>query len=81
MMSTWYIFSLHEFRELTSPRNKFCFTGGYIEANVSLPGVNNVVGKVFPTKERCQAEMNATKGFGRRYGRLGTSAALVMVPV
>ncbi|EGO27663.1 glycoside hydrolase family 16 protein [Serpula lacrymans var. lacrymans S7.9] len=24
--------------------NKFCFTGGYIEANVSLPGVNNVVG-------------------------------------
>ncbi|KAF9238742.1 glycoside hydrolase family 16 protein [Melanogaster broomeanus] len=29
MMSTW---------------NKFCFTGGYIEANVSLPGVNNIVG-------------------------------------
>ncbi|KAG2156292.1 glycoside hydrolase family 16 protein [Suillus clintonianus] len=29
MMSTW---------------NKFCFTGGYIEASVSLPGVNNVVG-------------------------------------
>ncbi|KAI0920890.1 hypothetical protein AcW2_006028 [Taiwanofungus camphoratus] len=29
MMSTW---------------NKFCFTGGYIEANVSLPGMNNVVG-------------------------------------
>lgn len=29
MMSTW---------------NKFCFTGGYVEANVSLPGVNNVVG-------------------------------------
>ncbi|KAF8559193.1 glycoside hydrolase family 16 protein [Imleria badia] len=24
--------------------NKFCFTGGYIEANVSLPGVNNIVG-------------------------------------
>ncbi|KAF8843079.1 glycoside hydrolase family 16 protein [Paxillus ammoniavirescens] len=24
--------------------NKFCYTGGYIEANVSLPGVNNVVG-------------------------------------
>ncbi|KAI9574771.1 glycoside hydrolase family 16 protein [Boletus coccyginus] len=24
--------------------NKFCFTGGYIEANVSLPGVNNVAG-------------------------------------
>ncbi|KAG2105113.1 beta-glucan synthesis-associated protein-domain-containing protein [Suillus discolor] len=23
--------------------NKFCFTGGYIEASVSLPGVNNVV--------------------------------------
>ena len=29
MMSTW---------------NKFCYTGGYVEANVSLPGVNNVVG-------------------------------------
>ncbi|KAG0709871.1 glycoside hydrolase family 16 protein [Suillus ampliporus] len=29
MMNTW---------------NKFCFTGGYIEASVSLPGVNNVVG-------------------------------------
>ncbi|KAF9029774.1 glycoside hydrolase family 16 protein [Panaeolus papilionaceus] len=24
--------------------NKFCFTGGYIEANVQLPGANNVVG-------------------------------------
>lgn len=29
MMSTW---------------NKFCFTGGYIEANVSLPGLHNVAG-------------------------------------
>lgn len=29
MMSTW---------------NKFCFTGGYIEANVSLPGLNNIAG-------------------------------------
>jgi len=29
MMSTW---------------NKFCFTGGYIETNVSLPGLNNVAG-------------------------------------
>ncbi|KAH9833744.1 glycoside hydrolase family 16 protein [Rhodofomes roseus] len=29
MMTTW---------------NKFCFTGGYVEANVSLPGLNNVVG-------------------------------------
>ncbi|KZP20198.1 glycoside hydrolase family 16 protein [Athelia psychrophila] len=24
--------------------NKFCFTGGYIEASVSLPGVNNIQG-------------------------------------
>ena len=24
--------------------NKFCFTGGYIETSVSLPGVNNIVG-------------------------------------
>ena len=29
MMSTW---------------NKFCYTGGYIEASVMLPGVNNIVG-------------------------------------
>ncbi|KAG5635272.1 hypothetical protein H0H81_011875 [Sphagnurus paluster] len=29
MMSTW---------------NKFCFTGGYLEASVQLPGANNVVG-------------------------------------
>ena len=29
---------------MISSWNKFCFTGGYIEANVSLPGVNNVVG-------------------------------------
>jgi beta-glucan synthesis-associated protein KRE6 len=29
MMSTW---------------NKFCFTGGYIEASVQLPGVSNIVG-------------------------------------
>ncbi|KAH7930678.1 glycoside hydrolase family 16 protein [Leucogyrophana mollusca] len=25
-------------------KNKFCFTGGYVEASVVLPGVNNVVG-------------------------------------
>lgn len=29
MMSTW---------------NKFCFTGGLVEAAVTLPGVNNIVG-------------------------------------
>ncbi|PPQ64628.1 hypothetical protein CVT24_008365 [Panaeolus cyanescens] len=29
---------------LISSWNKFCFTGGYIEANVQLPGANNVVG-------------------------------------
>lgn len=29
MMSTW---------------NKFCFTGGYVETSVVLPGVNNIVG-------------------------------------
>lgn len=29
---------------MMSSWNKFCFTGGYIEANVSLPGVNNIVG-------------------------------------
>jgi beta-glucan synthesis-associated protein KRE6 len=25
-------------------RNKFCFTGGYVEASVQLPGANNVLG-------------------------------------
>ncbi|EMD40941.1 glycoside hydrolase family 16 protein [Gelatoporia subvermispora B] len=29
---------------LLSTWNKFCFTGGYIEANVSLPGLNNIQG-------------------------------------
>lgn len=29
---------------MISTWNKFCFTGGYIEASVSLPGVNNIVG-------------------------------------
>lgn len=24
--------------------NKFCFTGGWVEANVSLPGYNDIVG-------------------------------------
>ena len=25
-------------------RNKFCFTGGYVETSVQLPGANNVLG-------------------------------------
>ncbi|KAF9012321.1 glycoside hydrolase family 16 protein [Cyathus striatus] len=29
---------------LLSTWNKFCFTGGYIETNVSLPGANNILG-------------------------------------
>lgn len=29
---------------MMSSWNKFCFTGGYIEANVSLPGLNNIAG-------------------------------------
>ncbi|TFY50220.1 hypothetical protein EVJ58_g11138, partial [Rhodofomes roseus] len=29
---------------MISSWNKFCFTGGYFEANVSLPGLNNVAG-------------------------------------
>ena len=29
---------------MMSSWNKFCFTGGYIEANVTLPGVNNILG-------------------------------------
>lgn len=70
-MSTWYVFSLHELRVLTSSRNKFCFTGGYIEANVSLPGVNNIVGKVVSTTKQCSAEMNTTKGFWPAIWTLG----------
>jgi beta-glucanase (GH16 family) len=27
-----------------TPRNKFCFTGGYIEAAVQLPGLSNIAG-------------------------------------
>ena len=29
---------------MSPDRNKFCFTGGYIETAVQLPGANNVVG-------------------------------------
>ena len=29
---------------MLSSWNKFCFTGGYVEANVSLPGLNNIAG-------------------------------------
>ncbi|KAF9474222.1 glycoside hydrolase family 16 protein [Pholiota conissans] len=29
---------------LVSTWNKFCFTGGYVEVNVQLPGANNVLG-------------------------------------
>ncbi|KAI0660810.1 beta-glucan synthesis-associated [Cubamyces menziesii] len=36
--------NLHFQGGMMSSWNKFCFTGGYIEANVSLPGVNNIVG-------------------------------------
>ncbi|KAI0353021.1 beta-glucan synthesis-associated [Trametes cingulata] len=36
--------NLHYQGGMMSSWNKFCFTGGYIEANVSLPGVNNIVG-------------------------------------
>lgn len=32
--------------------NKFCFTGGYIEVNVSLPGVNDVTYVTF-SKTQC----------------------------
>ncbi|TEB35725.1 glucosidase [Coprinellus micaceus] len=35
---------LHYQGGLVSSWNKFCFTGGYIEAAVKLPGVNNVAG-------------------------------------
>lgn len=35
---------LHYMGGLMSTWNKFCFTGGLIETNVMLPGVNNIVG-------------------------------------
>lgn len=34
----------HIGRLTTKRRNKFCFTGGYIETAVSLPGPSNVIG-------------------------------------
>lgn len=36
--------NLHYEGGLLSTWNKFCFTGGYIEASILLPGFNNVVG-------------------------------------
>ncbi|RDX53906.1 glycoside hydrolase family 16 protein [Polyporus arcularius HHB13444] len=36
--------NLHYQGGMMSSWNKFCFTGGYIEANVSLPGVSNILG-------------------------------------
>lgn len=51
MMSTWLVpFSLTLGIKIAHlclkrlPRNKFCFTGGYIEASVQLPGYNNILG-------------------------------------
>ncbi|KAI1796200.1 beta-glucan synthesis-associated [Ganoderma leucocontextum] len=35
---------LHYQGGMMSSWNKFCFTGGYIEANVTLPGVSNILG-------------------------------------
>ncbi|TFK44700.1 glycoside hydrolase family 16 protein [Crucibulum laeve] len=35
---------LHYEGGLISTWNKFCFTGGYIETSVSLPGANNILG-------------------------------------
>lgn len=32
------------FRTNSTSRNKFCFTGGYIETSVQLPGASNVLG-------------------------------------
>ena len=55
---------------MTSSRNKFCFTGGYIEANVSLPGVNNIAGKTFPL-DLTKQKMNATRGFWPAIWTLG----------
>lgn len=49
LISTWLVFSMpvdglpiHFF--FIFSRNKFCFTGGYLETSVQLPGANNVLG-------------------------------------
>ena len=36
--------NLHFMGGMVSTWNKFCFTGGLVEASVILPGANNVVG-------------------------------------
>lgn len=45
LMTTWFVF-LKMWSPWLMPfgRNKFCFTGGYIEAAVQLPGTNNIIG-------------------------------------
>jgi beta-glucanase (GH16 family) len=45
-MTTWFVWLIIRLLRIhdSGGRNKFCFTGGYIEAAVQLPGPNNVIG-------------------------------------
>lgn len=48
LISTWLVFQSYLLGSqsivLSFYRNKFCFTGGYVETSVQLPGANNVLG-------------------------------------
>jgi hypothetical protein len=48
LLSTWLVFSIGcrtpQSKLFHIYRNKFCFTGGYVETSVQLPGANNVLG-------------------------------------
>lgn len=45
LLSTWHVIVFASLMvRINLHRNKFCFTGGYIEASILLPGFNNVVG-------------------------------------
>lgn len=47
--------------------NKLCFTGGYIEASVKLPGSNNVPGILTFPEESCSI-LTSMQVCGLRYG-------------
>jgi hypothetical protein len=48
LLSTWLVFQCRmpdsQSNLFHFYRNKFCFTGGYVETSVQLPGANNVLG-------------------------------------
>ena len=53
MMTTWNVRLLSKLTlldQLIVTRQQFCFTGGLVEASVTLPGANDVVG-LWPVRE------------------------------